>query len=403
MVGKAEGLNRALGLWLLVAYGLGITIGAGIYVLVGSVAQVAGEAAPLSFAVAGLAAALIGACYAELAIRFPEAGGTPVFVRQAFGSDRLSQFAGLAVGAVMVLSTASIARGSAGYIREFVDLPAPLVAAVVVALGTCVASLGVRHGVGFAATMTVIEVGGLLLVVAIGAGSAHTDWDRLPNLFAPTGTAGWSGVASGAFLAFFAFIGFENLANMAEEARTPERTLPRAVLLSLVLSTAIYVAVGSIAVLAIPTAALVDSEVPLLLVVRHATWFSPTLFAAIALIAVSNGVLLELMALGRLLYGMARRGWAPSALAAVNPGSQVPRAATFAGGALVMVFAVLLPFVSLAGLTSAVTLLVFALVAAALWRLQEIAPRTRGFRVPRAVPLFAIAASLLLVIGALLP
>ena len=395
-------LKRALGLWLLIGYGLGVTIGAGIYVLVGSVARVAGDAAPLSFAIAGLTAALIGLCYAELAVRLPEAAGTPAYVQVAFGVGWLSRLAGIAVCAVLALSAASIARGSAGYIRELIALPVPIIAGGVVALGTSVACLGVRESVGAAAAMTVIEVGGLLVVVATGMPHALGAIDRVSSLALPDPAVGWPGVASGAFLAFFAFVGFENLANMAEESREPEQTMPRAILLSLALSTALYVVVSAVAVLVVPEAQLVSTDVPLLLVIRHAPWFSPALFIAVALIAIGNGVLLEIMALGRLIYGMACRGWLPGALAVVGPGSRVPLSATLVGGGLVLALTLLLPFVSLAALTSGMTLAIFALVAAALHRLHRSAPRVHGFRLPRLVPPLAIAACAVLAICAVL-
>ena len=121
MTDSPPALRRVLGTPLLVFYGLGVIIGAGIYVLVGSVVAVAGHAAPWSFVLAGVLAGLTGLCYAELAVRFPEAAGAAAYVKEAFGSDRLSQLTGLAVAAVVVVSTASIARGSVGYIQVFLS------------------------------------------------------------------------------------------------------------------------------------------------------------------------------------------------------------------------------------------------------------------------------------------
>lgn len=384
------------------AQGIGIIVGAGIYVLVGGVARVAGDATPLAFLLAGILAALIGFCYAELAGRFPEAAGAPAYVQEAFGQPLLSRATGLAVALVLALSIASIARGFAAYLQVFVALPAPVLAGAAVLLGIAIACLGVRETLGMAAVMTAVELGGLLLVVAAGTPATIGAIDRLPSLFVPAGIADWSGVLSGAFLAFFAFIGFENLANMAEEARDTERTLPRAILFSLGISTAVYVVVAIVTVLAVPREALVSAQTPLLLVVRGTTWLSADLFAVLALIAVANGVLLELVALARLLYGMARRGWLPAWLSAVHPASQVPRRATWLGGGLTLLLTVALPFVSLVELTSLATLLVFTLVAAALWRLHRTAPRRHGFRVSPIVPPLAFAASLGLIAASFL-
>lgn len=395
----APALRRVLGTPLLVFYGLGVIIGAGIYVLVGSVVAVAGYAAPWSFLLAGVLAALTGLSYAELAVRFPEAAGAAAYVKEAFGSDRLSQFAGLAVAAVVVVSTASIARGSVGYIQVFLAWPGGVIAGGLVLLFTAVACLGVRESVGLAAAMTLVEVGGLLLVVAAGGPALLAQPERIGALFQALEPAALPGVAAGAFLAFFAFIGFENLANMAEEARRPERSLPRAILISLALSTLLYALVTAVTILALPHEELAASPAPLLLVAEEAAWFSSDLFAAIALIAVANGVLIELVMLGRLLYGMTRRGWLPGWLGLVSPRLGTPIPATLCGGAVVFILTVALPFLHLVALTSTITLLVFTLVNLALWRLQRRRPRNAGFRVPRFVPPVAAIANVALAVA----
>jgi APA family basic amino acid/polyamine antiporter len=393
---QRQGLRRALGTPLLTLYGLGVIIGAGIYVLIGSVIDAAGGVAPWSFVLAGLLAGLTGLSYAELAVRYPEAAGAAAYVKEAFRSDRLAQLVGLAVALVVITSTASIARGSVGYLQEFVDWPTIVIAGGMVVIFTVIACFGVRESIGFAALMTLIELGGLLLVLAAGWPDPGAIAERAHEIVPAAELKVWAGIAGGAFLAFFAFIGFENLANMAEEARAPERSLPRALLLSLAISTALYAAVAVVTVLAAPLAELAGSAAPLMLVAERASWFSADVFAAIALIAVANGVLIELVTLARLLYGMARRGWLPDTLGTVHPSTQTPVKATLCGGLIVFVLAVVLPFLSLVSLTNSITLLVFAMVNAALWRLQQVAPRQSGFRVPRAIPPLAIILTLAL-------
>lgn len=391
-------LKRTLGLGVLVLYGLGIVVGAGIYVSIGAVIAAAGSATPWSFALAGALAALTGLSYAELAARYPEAAGAPAFVKEAFGSDLLSRLTGATVALVVVVSAASIARGCAAYLQVYLDAPAAPVAFGVALLALLIACLGVRESVGVAAVMTVVEIGGLLLVVAAGWTSAEGAADRLPGLV-PHG-ADWGGVFAGAFLAFFAFIGFENLVNMAEEAREPERTLPRAILLSLGLSTLLYVAVALTAALVASQEELAGSATPLLTLAQGAAWFPGGAFTLVAIVAVANGVLIELVMLGRLIYGMARRGWLPAGLAAVTSGLGVPLAATLTGGAIVLVLTAALPFGSLVALSSSLSLLVFAAVNAALWRLHHVAPRRSGFRAPGFAPPLATVASLALAAGA---
>jgi APA family basic amino acid/polyamine antiporter len=389
-------LRRVLGTPLLILYGLGIIIGAGIYVLVGSVVGAAGTLAPWSFVLAGILAMLTGLSYAELAVRFPEAAGASAFVKEASGSDLLSQLTGLAVAAVVIVSTASIARGSIGYVQAFVAWPDALIAGAVVIMFTAVACLGVQQSVGLAAAMTLVEIGGLVLVVAAGAPSLLLLPERVSDFAPEADITRWVGISVGAFLAFFAFIGFENLANMAEEARSPARSLPRAILMSLGISTLFYAIVSIVVIVALPLETSTTSSAPLLLVAAQAQRFSSDVFAGIALVAVANGVLLELVMLGRLLYGMAHRGLLPVVLVRVNPRVRSPITATIVGGGIVLVFTVALPFTSLVGLTSTITLLVFAAVNLALWRLQRTHPNPAGFRVPGFVPPIAALANIAL-------
>jgi amino acid transporter len=394
-------LRRVLGTPMLVLYGLGVIIGAGIYVLVGTIVGTAGGGAPWSFALAAVLAAMTGLSYAELAVRFPEAAGAAAYIKEAFGSDRLSRLTGLAVAAVVIVSTASIARGSVGYLQALVSLPDVVIAGGAVVLFTGVACLGVRESVGFAAAMTIIEIGGLLLVIAAGLPALSSAWGRVDELMPDSTLSAWMGVAVGGFLAFFAFIGFENLANMAEEARSAEHSLPKAILFSLGLSALLYVVVAIVVILALPAAESTSLSAPLLAVASQADWFSPEVFAAIAILAVANGVLLELIMLARLLYGMARRGWLPIGLAAVSHRLRTPVHATLLGGAITLVFTITLPFVSLVSVTSTITLLVFAGVNLALWRLHRLHPRTSGFRVPGFIPPLAALANVTLVVAQL--
>ena len=388
------GLRRTLGTRLLVLYGLGVIVGAGIYVLIGTVMAVAGSGAPWSFVIAGAVAAVTGLSYAELAVRFPEAAGTPAYVREAFGSDLLARIAGFAVAALVVVSTASIARGCAAYAQVFFSLPGPVIAGSLVALATAAACFSVRESVGLAAAMTVVEIGGLLVLVAAGWPDVNAAVARLPELspFA----APPSGLIAGATLAFFAYIGFENLANMAEEARDPARTLPRAILLSIAVSALLYATVAVVTVLAIPPDSAERSTTPLLDVAGRASWLPPKLFAAIAAIAVANGVLIELLMLGRLLYGMAQRGWLPNTMRAVGQRTRAPTRATVMGGVFVLAFTIALPFVSLVTLSSVISLLIFALVNGALWRLQTGSPAA-GFRAPRICPPLGLAGTIALI------
>jgi amino acid transporter len=386
--GPGSGLRRSLGVGLLVLYGLGVIIGAGVYVAIGEVVAQAGTLAVWSFAVAGALAGLTALAYAELGARYPEAAGAAAYVKEAFGSDRFSQLTGGVVAAVVLISTATIARGTAGYASAFVALPEALIAGGVVLGFTAVACLGVKDSVRVAAVMTVIELAGLLLVIGTGLASVR-DLPGPVQAWLPVSLEAWRRISAGAFLAFFAFTGFENLANMAEEATDVGRTLPRAILLSLGISTGLYVTVALVVVAVVPPEEATSSAAPLLAVIGRRGEGLSGVFAALALVAVANGVLIQLLMLARLVYGMARRGLLPRGLAVLSS-RRVPVRATLVAGVLVLVSTVALPFHALLRLSTTLTLLAFGLVSLALVWLQRRVPRPDlAFRVPRWVPVAA--------------
>lgn len=383
----APGLRRVLTLWPLIFYGLGVIVGAGIYVAVGAVVERAGPAAPLSFIVAGLAATLTGLCYAELGGRFPEAAGCVAYVRHGFGSDWIAGLVGVAMTLAVAVAAASIARGTALYLGVLVPLPEPVLIAVVVLGFIGVAAIGVRESVGIAAVMGIIEIAGLIAATVAGL-LAAPDLDLRPML--PTTIEGWSGVLSGAFLAFFAFLGFETMANMAEEVKDPHRTLPRGIIGAVLGSVVLYVAVVSAVVLSGRV-----GEHPLLMLFPG---MGAPIFAAVGVIAVANGVLVQIVMLARLFYGMAKRGQLPAWLARVHPRTRTPIRATVVGGGIVLVMALAVPFGHLLAAANVITLAVFALVDLALWRVRRRAGPIAGFSVPRWVPPVAAALSVGLIL-----
>jgi APA family basic amino acid/polyamine antiporter len=388
MAPSAPILRRVLSLWQLIFYGLGVIVGAGIYVAIGAVIERAGTAAPLSFLLAGSAAAMTGLCYAELASRFPDASGAVSYVRHGFGSDRLAVLTGAAVTLAVTVAAASIARGAVNYLAVLVTAPAPLLIIALVGGFTAIAAYGVRESVGLAAALGAIEIAGLIAATIAGL-LAAPDF-HVANMV-PTDVAGWRGVVAGAFIAFFAFIGFETLANLAEEVTDPHRTLPRGIIGAVGVSIVLYVAVALAVVLADRS-----GESPL---IGLFVGSGASAFAAIGGIAVANGVLIEIVMLARLFYGMAHNRQLPGFLGKINPRTQTPVTATLVAGGIVLATALLVPFEQLLALTNAVTLAVFVLVDVALWRIQR-APAAPSQRVmvPRWLPPVAAALSLVLML-----
>jgi amino acid transporter len=381
-------LRRALTLSHAVLYGMGVTIGAGIYVLIGAAAHRAGMAAPLAFVVAAAMIALTGAAFAELGGRMPVAAGEAAYVRAAFGSDRWAVVVGLLVIAIAVVSAAAISVGSAGYVGVLVPLPEPLlIAAVVVGMGS-IAAWGIKESVAFAGAMTLVEVGGLALLIVAGLGEPGIV-SRVPEIVAPLASPGaLVGFMGAALLAVFAFIGFEAIVNIAEELHAPQSILPRAILLTLALTTVLYVLVVWVALVAVSPAELADSKAPLALVFERVTGASPAVMSAIAVVATLNGVIVQIILASRVLYGLARQGNLPAILHQVNPVTHTPIAATALAVLLVLLPALLIQLEGLADLASRFTLILFALVNLALIRIKgrEAGPPAGIFIAPAWVP-----------------
>lgn len=395
--GRPVPLKRSLGLPLTVLYGLGITIGAGIYVLVGTAAARAGFHAPLAFILAALVMAPSGAAFAELASRLPMSAGEAAYVKEGFGSDRLALLVGLMVAAIGVVSAAAIARGSAGYVREFVDLPLDLIVVLVVLAMGAVAAWGIVESVLLAGLMTLIEIGGLLILIGAAAVTVPDLGARLPEALPGLTDAGaWTGVLGASLIAFFAFTGFEGLANIAEEVKAPGWTIPRAILITLALTALLYVAVVWVALNVIPHNELGTEGAPLSRVFERMTGGSPLAFSTIAILATVNGVVFYLVLSSRVLYGLAHRRLLPAWLADVSPVTRTPLMATGLSVAMVLVLAVAFPIDALAEMTSRLTLVVFAFVNGALIAIKRrrIPAPPDAYVAPRWVPVAGLIASI---------
>jgi APA family basic amino acid/polyamine antiporter len=385
-------LRRRLSLPLLVLYGIGITIGAGIYVLIGAVAGHAGRHAPWSFLLAAATMALTVGSYAELATRFPVSAGEAAYVRAAFGSRLASTATGLLSILIGIVSSAAVALGAAGYIGQFTALPQSTIVVLLLGALGAVAAWGILESVLLASLFTLIEAGGLLAIIVAGF---HAGLPAAGALLAPPpfDAQVLSGIAYASLLAFFAFVGFEDLANVVEEAKFPHRDIPRAMVLTLAISTVLYVAVAAIAVAAVPVAELATSRAPLSLVFRAVAGVSPVTISLIAIVATLNTILAQMTMAARVIYGMSKQGDLPRFAGRVHPKTATPLIATALIVAATLTLALLVPFERLAESTSLATLLVFALVNVSLLRLRHRRIRSEGphVRVPLWVPAAGLA------------
>ncbi|MFT4585709.1 MAG: APA family basic amino acid/polyamine antiporter, partial [Gammaproteobacteria bacterium] len=245
-------LKRTLSLPLITFYGLGTILGAGIYVLIGSVAGSAGIFLPLSFLLAALIAAFTAFSYAELVARLPRSGGEAVYIDEAFHRRWLTLGIGYGAVSVGIMSAATIASGFVGYLQLFSSLdPNLIVVTVVIVLGF-VAAIGMNVSAWAATLMTLVEVAGLALIITLASSTIIEANSFDYQQFVPRDLGDWRSIGAGAFLAFYAFLGFEDMVNVAEEVQNPRRNLPIAIIMALVVATLLYFLVGIAAVVSVP-------------------------------------------------------------------------------------------------------------------------------------------------------
>ncbi len=385
-------LTRVLGPGQLFFYSVGVIIGAGVYSVIGVAAGLAGEGLWISFLIGAVAALLTGLSYAEMATAFPAAGAEYVYVRQAFPALRPAPFfIGfiILIGGAATATTVALAFG--GYLKTFLEIPEWLSAAVLLAACTGFNVLGLRESSWANILFTLVEIGGLLLVIA--AGLTRDDFGQ--QLFVPLS----SNVVGAAAVLFFVYLGFEEIANLAEEVRNPGRDIPRAIFFSLAMTTLLYVLVAVAVAALVSSKELAGSEAPLALAIGKVWPQAAGVLSGIALFATANTVLITMIATSRVAFAMGRDGEMPRAFARLLPGRETPWIAAIA---VFLAASLLIPFDNLgflAGLSSFAALLAFVAVNLALIVLRYRMPdHSRPFRVPLAVgklpvvPLLAIAA-----------
>jgi len=377
-----------------VLYGLGTTIGAGIYALVGEMAAISGYYAPVSFLLASIMAALTALSFAELSGRFPRCAGAALYVKEGFSSERLSVIVGLLVVAAGLVSSAAIVNGFIAYLGEFIE-PDRFTAIIIVTLVIgAIAAWGIAESVSIAAFVTVVEIAGLLLVIAVSYSGLAELPDRWRELVPATDSTSWYGIYAGSLLAFYAFIGFEDMVEVAEETRQVRRNLPIGIMLTLGITTLLYMTIMVTAVLAMPPEQLAQSPVPLARLYEHYTADDATIISVIGLFALINGALIQMIMASRVLYGMSSRKLLPAIISRVNRRTQTPLVATGLATVAILLLAVSGSLASLAQATSLIMLVVFSLVNLALLHIKRKYPRPEGLIVfPVLIPLLGFVVS----------
>jgi basic amino acid/polyamine antiporter, APA family len=393
----APTLKRAISRNMLLLFVVGDVLGAGIYALVGTIGDRVGGAIWASFLLAIVLAFFTAVAYAELVTKYPQAAGAALYVNKAFGIRFLTFMVAFAVMCSGLTSAATLSRAFAGdYLGEFVSLPTILVAFALLIAVAAINSRGIGESVKVNVGFTLIELTGLVLVVVIGAAAVLNGvGDTGRPLEIKEGESLLPAVMAGAGLAFYAMIGFEDSVNVAEEAREPQRDYPRALFGGLLIAGAVYLAVSIVASMAVPTDTLAGSDGPLLEVVQVGPLAMNTkIFAAIALFAVTNGALINMIMASRLLYGMSIQGIVPGVFSKVLHRRRTPFVAIGFTTALAMILVSTGDLSTLADMTVLLLLIVFALVNSSVLILRRDDVGHEHYHAPTLLPLLGVGISI---------
>ncbi len=385
-------LRRSVGLWQMTLYAAGGMLGAGIYGLIGQVAAEMGSAIWLAFLLSLVAAGLTGLSYASLGSRYPRAGGAAYITQRAYRRNLLTHVVGLTVacsGFTSIAAGARVVGENLQALPGLEGLPTGMLAFTYLAIVGAIVYRGIRESMWVNVACTLVEAGGLLLVIAVGM----RFWGSANLLEFPVGAETEAGLplvmlVQGVVLTFYAFLGFEDSINVAEELKNPRRDLPFGLVMALILTVVIYMSVAITAVSVVPWQELAEANAPLAEVVtRAAPWVPAWVFIAVTIFAVANTGLINYVTASRLLFGMARDKHLPHALSIVHPVRRTPYVAI---GLIFVLIAILIlsgDISQLASATVLLLLLVFSVVNSALVILKLRPDEPLGaFELPLAVP-----------------
>jgi APA family basic amino acid/polyamine antiporter len=380
-------LKRGMGLFHLTMYGVGLILGAGIYVLIGEAAGLAGDSVWIAFVLGSVVALFAGLSYAELSSIFPKAAAEYTFIKNAFKNNFFAFIIGWLTAITSMIMAATVALGFGGYFSEFLNIPITISAIVLIGILSIVNFIGIRESSWANTIFTIIEVSGLILVIIIGF--TISEPEPVNYFESPTG---FTGIIIAFVLIFFAFIGFEDMANVAEEVRNPKKVIPRAIILSVMISGIIYVLVSLAVVRVINWEDLSLSAAPLADVAKRGLGVQGHIvFSGIALFAITNTVLITLVAGSRMIYGMAREKSFPNILAKVHSKTKTPWMAIIVIMLISIGFSFIGDIVIVANITVFAVVITFAAVNLTVIVLRYTEPNIeRKFRVPINIGKFPI-------------
>ncbi len=403
---QGEELARSLSTFQLMMFGVGATVGTGIFFVLGEAVPKAGPAVLISFAIAGIAAGLSALCYAELASAIPVSGSTYSFAYHAFG-----EIVAIVIAACVLLeygvATGAVAVGWSSYFNELLDetigvrlphalsispFPGPdgvatgglinLPAVILLILCMLLLIRGASESATVNAIMVLIKLGVLVLFAFIGISAFNAD--HFSNFFGK----GVAGVSAAAGTIFFSFIGLDAVSTAGEEVKNPQKALPRAIIGALCIVTAIYLAVAFAGLAAKPVSFFentTQAEAGLALILKEVTGSTiwSTVLAAGAVISIFSVTLVSLYGQTRILFAVGRDGFIPKRFLEVNPKSMTPVFNTVVVGIIVALIGGFVPADYLWDTVSIGTLFAFSVVALGILILRRTHPNLeRPFKVP---------------------
>ena len=372
-------LKRHMGLFHLTMYGVGLTLGAGIYVLIGEAAGFAGNSMWISFLLGSVVAIFAGLSYAELTALFPKAAAEYTFVKNAFKNDFFAFIIGWLTAITSIIVAATVALGFGGYFTQFVELPITFVAIILIIILSIINFIGIKESTWANTIFAIVTAGGLILIIFLGFAveTVETiDYFETPN--------GITGIILAFVLIFFAFIGFEDMANVAEEVKKPKKTIPRAIILSVVITGIIYILVSLSVIRILNWEELADSSAPLADVAHRVLGNNGSItLSLIALFATASTVLITIVAGARILYGMSKSNSLPRHLSKIHYKTKTPWIAVIVILVTSVGFAFVGDIVIIANITVFAVVITFAVINLAVIVMRYTEPELeRPFRVP---------------------
>lgn len=352
----SKSLKREINLLTLTIYGVGIIVGAGIYALIGKAAGTAGNSVWMSFLFGALLASFTAMSYAELSSIFPKSASEYHYVKNALNSSIFGNIICSAEIFVDLIACSTIVLAFSGYFSGFLNIPIVIVSVVLLMLLSMINFVGIKESITLVTIHTLIEVGGLIIIIILGLGSlGSVNYFEMPM--------GFGGILSASALIFFAYLGFEDIVNVAEETKSPRKTLPKAIILSLLISTLVYMLVSLSVISMSDWNMLSTSEAPLAYAVSNKFGLDiSNLISVIALFATAGTALVFLIAGSRMIYGLSEAGEIPRVFSRIHPKTRTPYVSILASMIISMIFVLLGDIQLVAGITNFAAFVVFILV-----------------------------------------